>query len=122
VFAVSASGCLGLAGFETGFAPYGAFLVGIAIGAEIDIIGYLIARYFGMRSYGVLYGLMYTTFMLGTSLSQLIASILFDSTGSYRVFLLTAAASLAIGSLLSLCLPGFDERGDTCAQTVIGAN
>jgi MFS family permease len=122
VFAVSASGCLGLAGFESGFAPYGIFLVGIAIGAEVDIIGYLIARYFGMRSYGVLYGLMYTTFMLGTSLSQLIASILFDSTGSYRVFLLTAAASLAIGSLLSLCLPRFDERGGEYAQTVIDSN
>jgi MFS family permease len=121
VFAVSASGCLGLAGFESGFAPYGIFLVGIAIGAEVDIIGYLIARYFGMRSYGVLYGLMYTTFMLGTSLSQLIASMLFDSTGSYRVFLLTAAASLAIGSALSLCLPRFDERGGEYAQTVINS-
>jgi hypothetical protein len=86
VFAVTALGCLGLAVNGVGFTPYAAFLAGIAIGAEVDIIGYLIARYFGLRSYGLLYGLMYTIFMLGTSLSQMMASMIFDTTGSYGVY------------------------------------
>jgi hypothetical protein len=37
------------------------------------------------HSYGVVYGWMYTAFMLGASLSQMIATVLFDATGNYRV-------------------------------------
>jgi MFS family permease len=108
IFCATALGCLALAEFGVGFAPYAVFLVGLAVGAEVDIMGYLIARYFGLRSYGVLYGLMYTTFMLGTSLSQMGASIVFDNTGSYHLFLMAAAACLLIGSVIAMFLPRFD--------------
>lgn len=108
VFALTALGCLGLAVYGVGFAPYAAFLVGIATGAEVDIIGFLIARYFGLRSYGLIYGLMYTVFVFGASMSQMIASMIFDRTGVYDSYLYFAAASLVAGSLIATRLPRFE--------------
>lgn len=115
IFAITACGCFGFSVFGIEFAPFALFLVGLATGAEVDIIGYLIARYFGLRAYGVLYGLMYAAFMLGTSLSQMLASVVFDTTGSYRWFLMIAAASLALGSIMALLLPQFETRPQTYA-------
>ena len=117
VFALTALGCLGLAVYGVAFTPYAAFLAGLAMGAEVDIIGYLIARYFGLRSYGFLYGLMYTIFMLGTSLSQMMASAVFDTTGSYGAYLYLAAGCLLAGSLVALRLPRFSDPQSTPAVT-----
>lgn len=116
VFAITALGCLGLALYGMAFAPYAAFLVGIATGAEVDIIGYLIARYFGLRSYGLLYGLMYTAFMIGASLSQMMASAVFDLTGSYDAYLFIASGCLVAGSLVALLLPRFDGPQSMAAK------
>lgn len=107
VFALTALGCLGLAIYGVGFAPYAAFLVGIATGAEVDIIGFLVARYFGMKSYGLIYGLMYTIFVFGASVSQMIASMIFDRMGYYDPYLYFATASLLAGSLVATRLPRF---------------
>jgi MFS family permease len=108
IFAITAVGFVGLATLGVGFAPYAVFLVGIATGAEVDIIGYLLARYFGMRAYGVLYGILYAAFMLGTSLSQMIASAAFDTTGSYQLYMIIAVGCLLGGSLMALLLPRFE--------------
>lgn len=107
IFCVTGFGCLGLALFGIGFAPVAVVLVGLATGAEVDIIGYLIARYFGLRIYGVLYGLMYTAFMLGASISQMIASMVFDLTGNYTGYLYLASIALVIGAGAALRLPRF---------------
>ncbi len=40
----------------TGFAFVAAFLVGLGLGAEIDVMGYLTSRYFGLSSFGEIYG------------------------------------------------------------------
>lgn len=44
----------------------GAMLCGAGIGAEIDLMGYLMSRYFGMHAFGKIYGLMFVAFSIGT--------------------------------------------------------
>jgi MFS family permease len=62
-----------------------AFLVGLGIGAEVDIIAYLTSRYFGLRSYGVIFGSIWAVFGVSGGLGAYLMGFGFDKTGSYVV-------------------------------------
>jgi MFS family permease len=62
----------------------GAFLVGLGLGAELDIIAYLVSRYFGLRSFGEIYGSAISAFMVAGALGPLMMGAGFDLTGSYH--------------------------------------
>jgi len=72
------------AGTATPLALVGAFLVGLGLGAEVDIIAYLMSRYFGLRSFGKLYSFGFGAFVLAGALGSLAMGAGFDLTGSYR--------------------------------------
>jgi hypothetical protein len=38
------------------------------IGAEIDLMAFFISRYFGLKAYGKIYGLMFMLFNIGTGM------------------------------------------------------
>src|SRR3546814_664881 len=42
------------------YAPLAVILLGLAAGAEIDLLAYLTARFFGQRAYGAIYGWQYS--------------------------------------------------------------
>lgn len=66
----------------------GASLVGLGMGAEGDLIAYLTSRYFGLRSFGEIYGYLFSAFTLSGALGPLLMAIGFDRLGSYRLPLL----------------------------------
>jgi MFS family permease len=78
----------------------GAFLVGLGLGAEVDIIAYLTSRYFGLRSFGEIYGSAFTAFLLAGALGPLLMGKGFDLTGSYRAPLVALLASALAATLL----------------------
>jgi len=63
----------------------GAFLVGLGMGAEGDIIAYLTSRYFGLKSFGEIYGYAFGAFVLAGGCGALLMGIGFDRTGSYML-------------------------------------
>jgi MFS family permease len=77
-----------------------AFLIGLGVGAEVDIMAYLTTRYFGIRSFGAIYGSIFTGFSLSGGLGQYLMGATFDTTGSYSfaltLFLIAALAGAAI--------------------------
>jgi MFS family permease len=77
---------------------------GICAGGEYDAVIYLSTRYFGMRSFGTLFGIVESGLLGGVALGPLIAGYIFDRTHSYDLFfLLTVPASLIAGlQLLTL--------------------
>lgn len=80
----------------------GAFLVGLGFGAEVDIIAYLMGRYFGLRSLGTAFGFAFSAFVLAGGLGPLIIGFAFDHTGSYRLPLSGfSLATLAAAALVS---------------------
>jgi MFS family permease len=84
LFAVAASGIALLwLGNRTG-AFAGAFLVGLGLGAEVDLIPYLASRYFGLRNFGKVYSSLFAAFALAGALGPLIMGAGFDRTGSYN--------------------------------------
>jgi MFS family permease len=78
----------------------GGFLVGLGLGAEVDIIAYLTSRYFGLRSFGEIYSGAFAAFALAGALGPLIMGASFDLTGSYRVPLIAFLAATLIAIVL----------------------
>jgi MFS family permease len=78
----------------------GGFLVGLGLGAEVDIIAYLTSRYFGLRAFGEIYSWAFAAFALAGALGPLIMGTSFDRTGSYR----GALATFLIATLVAVVL------------------
>lgn len=95
-------GVLWLGSTRVAFA--GAFLVGFGLGAEVDLIPFLTARYFGLRAFGKIYSSAFAAFALAGALGPLIMGAGFDKTGSYRgpLIAFVAATLLAAGLLTQL--------------------
>jgi MFS family permease len=81
-----------------------AVLVGLGIGAEVDIIAYLTSRYFGLRSYGAIFGWIWAVFGVSGGLGAYLMGLGFDKTGSYVAPLIGffCAAVLATPLIVSL--------------------
>ncbi len=102
----------GVALFGTAAAVLAPVAFGIAMGAEVDLIGYMTARYFGMRAYGRLYGLLYAAMMVGAALSPIFFGQVFDATHSYAPALCGASAMLLLSALLFVTLRRPDDAPD----------
>ncbi len=76
-------------------------LIGFAVGVEYDLIAFLVARYFGMKSYTAIYGVLYVFFSIGAGVGPLLFGWSFDKTGSYRTILdIAFVVLLASGACL----------------------
>ena len=102
-------GVLALALLGSAVAVPAAFVIGFSVGAEVDLIGYLVARYFGIHAYGQIYGRQYSTFLIATGLSPVILGAVRDATGTYTASLLSAAAFMVVSAALFAKLPKFEQ-------------
>jgi cyanate permease len=59
--------------------------LGLGLGAEFDLMAYLVSRYLGLRSYGQLYGYLYAAFGLGAGTGPVLMGWLFDELGNYTL-------------------------------------
>ncbi|WP_249674712.1 MFS transporter [Pseudomonas abieticivorans] len=101
-----AIGCFIYLNTTTEIAPLilAAVLVGFGAGAEFDIAAFLVARYFGLREYGRLFGVHQGLNTVASALAPLLFAMLLARTGSYTAMLLYSAACCVIGPLLLLTL------------------
>jgi predicted MFS family arabinose efflux permease len=81
-----------------------AICFGFSLGAEVDIVGYLVSRYFGLRHYGEIYGYIFAIFTIGSGLGPYVMGLSFDQTHSYSVALGTFCGMLIVASATILCL------------------
>lgn len=81
------------------------FLVGLSVGAESDLIAYLVARYFKLRIYNTTLALMHCCNFLAAAIGALTISVVLRLTDSFAPFLFIVSGSIAIGCLLFLMLP-----------------
>lgn len=105
--ALSAAGLAILAWAGPEFAVLGALAIGLSFGAEMDLVGYLCARYFGTRHYGKIYGVLYTVVLGGIALSPLLYGALRDSSGNYDSALYSSTLLLGVSVFIFLSLPRF---------------
>jgi hypothetical protein len=108
LMAVTAVGLGLLAIGGTTFAVPGALAVGLAMGAEVDLIAYLTARYYGMIQYSRMYGLLYGSFVIGTGASPYLISLIQAAAHSYTQALWMSIGLLILVTLLFLSAPRFE--------------
>ncbi|HMK87006.1 MAG TPA: MFS transporter [Steroidobacteraceae bacterium] len=80
------------------------YLIGFAAGVEYDLMAFLVARYFGMRSYASIYGALYGCFALGAGIGPMLFGADFDRSGSYERSLVASAIMLVASAALLLTL------------------
>lgn len=104
--ALPAIGCLIYLSGTVEFTPLllAAILVGFGAGAEFDIAAFLIARYFGVREYGRLFGVHQGLNTVASALAPLLFAFLLSRTGSYSAMLTYTLACSLVGPLLLLTL------------------
>ncbi|MEP1470184.1 MAG: MFS transporter [Halieaceae bacterium] len=100
-------GVLALATLGSVVAVPAAFVIGFSVGAEVDLIGYLVARYFGIHAYGQIYGRQYSAFLIATGLGPVIFGAVRDVYGSYTASLFLAATFILVSATLFARLPKF---------------
>jgi MFS family permease len=61
------------------------FLVGLGMGAEVETMGYMISRYFGLRAFGTAYGHAFGSYMLAGAAGVLLMGAGYDRFHSYAV-------------------------------------
>lgn len=74
-----------------------AILVGMGLGAEVDMIAYFVGRYFGLLAFGEIYGYLFAVFAIGGGVGPLLMGRSFDATGSYSLVL----AAFAVMTLIA---------------------
>jgi MFS family permease len=79
-------------------------LIGVAAGVEYDLLAFLVARYFGLKSYGGIYGMLYGFFALGAGVGPVIYGASFDRTHSYSYMLNASAAFFFVPAVAMLLL------------------
>jgi predicted MFS family arabinose efflux permease len=77
-----------------------AALVGLATGSEISEIAYIVGRYFGRGAFGLIYGIMFGAFQLGSAISAPLMGYYFDQHGDYIGALWGVVVLVLLGAVL----------------------
>ncbi len=78
------------------------FVVGLATGAELDIVPFALRHAFGMRSYGKLFGVVFALYQLGPVFGAPLMGASFDRVGSYKPMLAIFSALSFIAAVLTI--------------------
>jgi MFS family permease len=87
-----------------------AILLGLSLGAEVDMLAYLTSRYFGLKNFAQIFGAMFSAVMVAMSLSPLAFGAVFDHTGSYQSILALGVPLCVMAIVLVLMLRPYGER------------
>lgn len=82
----------------------GIISLGLASGTEVDMIGYMTSRYFGLKRFGQIYGYLFAVFAAGAALGPSILGFTFVRLRSYVPALIGFGVCLIVASILVLCL------------------
>lgn len=90
------------------------FLVGLSVGAESDLISFLISKYFKIQIFSSTLSLLFCCSYLASATGSLILSITLHAYDSFSAFLYFIAAATLAGGAIFLLLPkseGFEKIG-----------
>jgi MFS family permease len=109
-----AIGCVILMGSpDFTWAVIAAFLIGFAAGAELDLMAFFAARYFGLAHYAKIYAILYAILAVAGGLAPMLFARVFDVTASYDISFLIATGLFLFGAVILLALGRYPQPPTT---------
>lgn len=103
----SAAGCVLLAQQSTldgQTAAIAIVLIGLGLGAEIDVVAYMVARYFGVHNFSTLYGLAALFLSFSGAVGSSLLGLTYDHFGNYDPALIVMACAFISAGFIYLLL------------------
>lgn len=88
---------------------FAAALLGAGLGAETELLGYMVSRYFGMRRFGTIYGIIFVGFLLGTSGGPYMYAKSQELLHSYDPSLKGMIVLMLVTAVLFACMGRYDR-------------
>ena len=85
-------------------------LIGLAAGAELDLLAYLTSKYFGPANYPAIFGMIIAFFTVGAGIAPPLYGAVAQAFGGYNVMLTIAVALLLVSIALFLALGRYPDR------------
>jgi len=93
--------------------------LGLATAAEVDLVAFLVSRYFGMKAYGRIYGSQLTAFYLGAAFGPALMGFAYDHYSGYTQILHAVTVIFVFGAAVVGTLgplPDFDDRSQRAEE------
>ncbi len=91
-------------------------LTGAGFGAESDLIGYFIRRYFGLKAFGKIYGVILGAFLVGAGIGPVLLGSVYGWLGGYREILHALILASVVGCALLLGMHPYPQYTDNQAS------
>ena len=92
------------------WAATAALLIGLAAGAELDLMSFFAAKYFGLRHYAQIYSVLYMALAVCSGTAPLLFASLYDYTASYTVSFSIAMVLFAAGAFIILAMGKYPKE------------
>ncbi|GAB5486966.1 MAG: MFS transporter [Parasphingorhabdus sp.] len=90
-----------------------AVTLGLAAGAELDLLAFLTSRYFGTAHYGAIFGRIFAFFTVGAGIAPPLFGAVADATGGYDRMLTISAGILGLCLVLFMMLGKYPDNAKT---------
>jgi MFS family permease len=94
-----------------------AVCIGLAAGAELDVVAVLITRYFGNLAYAENYGWQYAAWTMGSGSAAIVTNVVFDRMGTHTPALWAYVVFFVVAALLVLRLGAYPKLPVAAAAT-----
>ena len=81
-------------------APAAVLIMGLAVGAEVDVLAYFTSRFFGTRSYSEIFGWLFGCLALGTAAGPVLVGAFYEQSRSYGPALAVCGALCVVAIAL----------------------
>jgi predicted MFS family arabinose efflux permease len=85
-------------------------LIGLGMGGEADVTPYILSRYYGLRSFAMLYGFTWTAYAVAGAIGPVLMGWVFDATASYQTLLIVLAAGTLGAAALMQWMPRYPNQ------------
>lgn len=96
---------------------FAAALLGAGLGAETELLGYMVSRYFGKRRFGTIYGIIFVGFLLGTSGGPYMYAKSQELLGSYDPSLKSMILLMLLTAVMFSCMGKYNRYQSKFTQS-----
>lgn len=88
-----------------------AVLVGGGLGAEVDLLAYLASRYFGLRCFSEIFGVLFGAILVSIGVGPVVFGLVYDQTHSYSSVMWAGLVLCVLAVFVMMLLRPFPQWG-----------